>query len=108
MLGSLGVALLALAALAVVCLVAVRRSTLVPDASGLRHVGFGWPLPWLFQDQRQLDPAYPFHATFGSPWRSPVSVHLAALAADVLVVLVPLLLAALVIRRLRTDESEVT
>ncbi|MGA8246050.1 MAG: hypothetical protein WB797_04035 [Nocardioides sp.] len=93
--------LVLLASVTVTTVMALRGSAVVSGHAALRRVGFGWPMPWLFQDQHSLDPTtYPLRTTVLSPWELPSRVHLGALAVDALVVLVPLLL-ALAVRRLR-------
>jgi hypothetical protein len=96
-------ALILVASVTTPCVVALRETVVVSGRSGLHRVGFGWPMHWLFQDQRSLDPPFPSPTTALSPWEYPVSAHLGAFAVDGLVVLLPLLVVWLGVRRLRRD-----
>jgi hypothetical protein len=53
----------------------------------LRHLGYGYPLRWVRQDQRQYTPQrYPQPMAFDNPMQSPTSVAPGRMAADVAIV----------------------
>lgn len=89
-------------AIITVLLLFASRST-VDTMSELTSVELGLPLAWTTQDQSYFSPAaFPYQASFVSPWEHPTTVNLPMLLADLLVVSGALWVLGLAWRRARS------
>lgn len=50
--------------------------------SDLKHLNFGFPLPFVLQDQSGYGPPYRTKAGFSSPWECPTHLNQLAFLAD--------------------------
>ncbi|WP_248580941.1 hypothetical protein [Nocardioides sp. InS609-2] len=96
------------AALVATASVLLDRVT-VASGEALGHLGFGFPMTWLVQDQSALSPPYPTDLSPASPWENPTSVAIGPLVVDALVAYVLLvggwLISHPVLRHLRTSHG---
>jgi len=83
----IGAALAGLASVLVVVGTGALGGDRVADGAELADVALGWPVPWLHQDQRGLDPPLPYRAGPASPWDNATRVDAGSLLVDVLLVL---------------------
>lgn len=84
MLGAFAIPIAVLAALVVTLVVPLGQTTVAHSRAELGHVGFGYPLPWMHQDQRMYPGAetYPTSAEWTSPLEVPTSVEPGRFFAD--------------------------
>lgn len=64
----------------------------VKSKSDLEDTTFGFPFPFIIQDQSFYDPPYPYEMRFQSPLENPTSINWLSLLASLLVVNVLILL----------------
>jgi hypothetical protein len=48
----------------------------IQSAEELKSVSFGFPWPFVIQDQSQYDPPFPYDASFASPWENPTTIDI--------------------------------
>lgn len=58
----------------------------VQSAEELKNVTFGFPLPFVSQDQSQYDPPFPYDASLASPWENPTTIDIGAFLLSVIIV----------------------
>jgi len=52
----------------------------------LKEVSFGFPIPFVIQDQSHYDPPFPYDMSFSSPWETSTTIDLGAFILSIFIV----------------------